>query len=55
MREIEEYRYNAETNPAAGFATAEEVDMANPAEQADRAKRAFKNSRTKAVRAQEYQ
>ena len=46
-REIEEYKYNAETNPSYGYCTQEEVDGAPPEVQAERAKLAFKFGRKK--------
>ena len=46
-REIEEYKYNAETNPSYGYCTQEEVDGAPPEVQAERARLKFKYERKK--------
>lgn len=47
VREIEEYQYNAETNPSLGYCTQEEVYGAPPEVQAKRAILAFKFARKK--------
>lgn len=45
VREIEEYKHNAETNPSFGYCTQEEVDSAPPEVQAERARLAFRYSK----------
>jgi hypothetical protein len=41
FKRIEEYKHNAETNPAFGYFTQDEIDAAPPEVQEERARRTF--------------